>query len=125
MRVPTNLIAIVKGTLSPRSSVVADTRTSQLIVTTTEKMDALALTIEKLDTPTKQVLIEAKLVDGARAQHDQGIDWTGTLENQELPWVTTRCLAAGEHPPVITPNGTVMPGQPGHRSGILEESAAS
>jgi type II secretory pathway component GspD/PulD (secretin) len=36
---PTNLLAIVKGTLSPRSSVVADPRTSQLIVTTTEKVD--------------------------------------------------------------------------------------
>src|SRR5688572_15918623 len=83
---PTNLIAIVKGTLSPRSSVVADTRTSQLIVTTTEKeMDALALTIEKLDTPTKQVLIEAQLIETARAPSTiKGIDWTGTLEGQRV-----------------------------------------
>src|SRR5688572_22341882 len=83
---PTNLISIVKGTLSPRSSVVADTRTSQLIVTTTEKeMDALALTIEKLDTPTKQVLIEAQLIETARAPSTiKGIDWTGTLEGQRI-----------------------------------------
>src|SRR5687767_8320062 len=81
---PTNLIALVKGTLSPRSSVIADTRTSQLIVTTTEKeMDALMATIEKLDTPTKQVLIEAQLIETARAPSTiKGIDWTGTLEGQ-------------------------------------------
>ena len=34
---PTNLTAIVKSTLSSRSQVVADPRTSQLIVTTTER----------------------------------------------------------------------------------------
>src|SRR5439155_3433983 len=33
---PTNLIALVKSTMSPRSTVVADPRTSQLVVTTTE-----------------------------------------------------------------------------------------
>ena len=92
---PTNLIAIVKGTLSPRSSVVADTRTSQLIVTTTEKeMDALALTIEKLDTPTKQVLIEAKLVETARAPaRSKGLTGRARSKIRRLPWVTTHCRA--------------------------------
>src|SRR5258705_4337906 len=83
---PTNLIAIAKGTLSPPSSMLGDSRTSQLIVTTTEKeMDNLMATIERLDTPTKQVLIEAKLVETARAPSSvKGIDWTGTLENQRI-----------------------------------------
>src|SRR6185503_12907798 len=54
---PTNLITIVKGTLSSRSHVLADARTSQLIVTTTEYyFYNLMATIEKLDTPTRQVL---------------------------------------------------------------------
>jgi type IV pilus assembly protein PilQ len=114
---PTNLIAIVKGTLSPRSSVVADTRTSQLIVTTTEKeMDALALTIEKLDTPTKQVLIEAKLVETARAPSTvKGIDWTGTLEAQRIV-MGNNALPGREPspatPPIVLPGGTVIPGTP-------------
>ena len=114
---PTNLIAIVKGTLSPRSSVVADTRTSQLIVTTTEKeMDVLAMTIEKLDTPTKQVLIEAKLVETARSPSTvKGIDWTGTLENQQIV-MGNNALPGREPspatPPIVLPGGTVIPGTP-------------
>jgi type IV pilus assembly protein PilQ len=117
---PTNLIAIVKGTLSPRSSVVADTRTSQLIVTTTEKeMDALALTIEKLDTPTKQVLIEAQLIETARAPSTiKGIDWTGTLEGQRIEFGNnTPDQQEGspgtppQPPPPGSPPGT--PGTPG------------
>jgi type IV pilus assembly protein PilQ len=128
---PTNLIAIVKGTLSPRSSVVADTRTSQLIVTTTEKeMDALALTIEKLDTPTKQVLIEAKLVETAHAPSTvKGIDWTGTLENQRII-MGNNALPGIEPTPqqtIIDANGNplVVPATPGRVGGVLEESPNS
>jgi len=126
---PTNLIAIVKGTLSHRSSVVADTRTSQLIVTTTEKeMDALALTIEKLDTPTKQVLIEANLVETARAPSTiKGIDWTGTLENQQIVMGNNSLPGTPPTPatpPVVTPGGVIIPGQPatpGSVGGILDD----
>ena len=126
---PTNLIAIVKGTLSPRSAVLGDSRTSQLIVTTTEKeMDNLMATIERLDTPTKQVLIEAKLVETARAPSSvKGIDWTGTLENQRitlgnnaLPGVP----ASPATPPIITPAGAIIPGtpaDPGTIGGILSD----
>jgi len=126
---PTNLIAIVKGTLSPRSSVLGDSRTSQLIVTTTEKeMDNLMATIERLDTPTKQVLIEAKLVETARAPSSvKGIDWTGTLENQRvtlgnnaLPGIP----ATPAIPPIITPAGAIIPGtpaSPGTIGGILSD----
>src|ERR1043165_6487092 len=56
---PTNLITMVKSTLSARSSVMADQRTSQLIVTTTEKeMDGVMNLVAKLDTPTRQVRSE-------------------------------------------------------------------
>src|SRR5439155_3352605 len=65
---PTNLVTLVKATLSPRSNVMADPRTSQLIVNTTEKeMDAVTALINKLDTPTKQVLIEARLFETAKS----------------------------------------------------------
>jgi len=83
---PTNLISIVKSTLSPRSSVVADTRTSQLIVNTTEKeLDGFNTLIVTLDTPTKQVLIEAKLLETSKNPKTiKGIDWSGTLEAQKF-----------------------------------------
>jgi type IV pilus assembly protein PilQ len=123
---PTNLISIVKGTLSPRSQVVGDSRTSQLIVTTTDKeMDTLLATIEKLDSPTRQVLIEAKLIETARAPSSvKGIDWSGTLEGQRL--ILGNNAVGGlpptpGTPPIITPGG-VIPGtspDPGSVGGVL------
>ena len=81
---PTNIVILLKTALSPRSSVVADTRTSQLIVTTTEKeVDGVTSLVAKLDTPTKQVLIESKILETTRTPSSvKGIDWSGTFENQ-------------------------------------------
>jgi type II secretory pathway component GspD/PulD (secretin) len=83
---PSNLVSIVKTTLSGRSSVVADARTSQLIVNTTEKeIDGVTALLAKLDTPTKQVLIEAKLLETSKNPKTiKGIDWSGTLEAQKF-----------------------------------------
>jgi type II secretory pathway component GspD/PulD (secretin) len=127
---PTNLIAIVKGTLSPRSSVVADRRTSQLIVTTTEKeMDALEQTIEKLDTPDRQVLIEAKLIETARAPSTiKGIDWTPTLEGQRIVMGNNALPGTPPTPAtpaIITPTGIIpgTPASPGTIGGIVQNPA--
>lgn len=83
---PTNIVNLLKATLSPRSSVVADTRTSQLIVTTTEKeLDNVNAVVTKLDTATKQVLIEARLLETTKTPSSiKGIDWSGTLEAQRF-----------------------------------------
>jgi type II secretory pathway component GspD/PulD (secretin) len=83
---PSNLVGIVKTTLSSRSTVVADQRTSQLIINTTEKeIDTVLPLIEKLDTATKQVLIEAKLLEtGKNPSTIKGIDWSGTLNAQTI-----------------------------------------
>jgi type II secretory pathway component GspD/PulD (secretin) len=83
---PSNLVSIVKTTLSPRSTVVADARTSQLIINTTEKeLDGVMILIATLDTPTKQVLIEAKLIETAKNPSTiKGIDWSGTLAEQKF-----------------------------------------
>lgn len=83
---PTNMITIVKSTLSPRSQVMADPRTSQLIVTTTEaEMVIVTNMIASLDTPTRQVLIEAKLVETGHAPSTiKGINWAGTVEAQNF-----------------------------------------
>jgi type II secretory pathway component GspD/PulD (secretin) len=83
---PSNLVSIVKTTLSPRSSVIADPRTSQLIINTTEKeLDGVLNLINTLDAPTKQVLIEAKLIETSKNPSTiKGIDWSGTLEAQKF-----------------------------------------
>ncbi len=72
--------------MDKRSKVIADTRTSQLIVVATEKemsiMDAL---VARLDTPTKQVLIEARIIETAKNPSSvHGIDWSGTLAAQHF-----------------------------------------
>src|SRR5712692_6478772 len=83
---PSNMVSVVKSTLSARSLVVPDQRTSQLIVTTTEKeLDGLMNLVDKLDTATRQVLIEAKLLETSKnPQSMKGIDWTGTFGAQRF-----------------------------------------
>ncbi|MBI5385044.1 MAG: hypothetical protein HZA90_10200 [Verrucomicrobia bacterium] len=83
---PSNIVQIVKSTLSLDSQVLPDSRTSQMVVMTTEKeLIGLELLVEKLDTPTKQVLIEAQLWETSKnPQTMKGIDWSGTLESQRI-----------------------------------------
>jgi type II secretory pathway component GspD/PulD (secretin) len=83
---PSNLVSILKSTLSPRSQVLPDARTSQMVVLTTEKeLMGLDKLVQELDTPTKQVLIEAQLWETAKnPQTMKGIDWSGTLEKHQI-----------------------------------------
>jgi type II secretory pathway component GspD/PulD (secretin) len=84
---PTNMVAIVKPTLTDkRSQVTFDNRTSKLIVVATEsELEAVDKLIETLDLPTRQVLIEARIYETARNPSSiKGIDWTGTLKAQGI-----------------------------------------
>lgn len=84
---PSNVLAAVTASLSDkRSKVVPDTRTSQLVIVATEKeLTAVESLIAKLDTITKQVLIEARLVETAMNPSTvKGIDWSGTLKAQNV-----------------------------------------
>lgn len=84
---PTNIMIAVMNTLTDkRSKVVADIRTSQLVVLATEKeMPAIEDLVQHLDTQTKQVLIEARLLETSiNPSTSKGIDWSGTLANQNV-----------------------------------------
>jgi len=84
---PTNLLASVQTTLvDKRSKAIADVRTSQIVVLATEReQNAVDELVKKLDTPTKQVLIEARLMETSmNPSTKKGMDWTGTLEAQHL-----------------------------------------
>jgi general secretion pathway protein D len=69
-----------------RSKVLQDPRTSQLVVVATEnEQEALADLIIELDKPTRQVLIETKLVQiASNPSTKKGIDWSGTLAAQNV-----------------------------------------
>jgi len=82
---PSNLVMAVQSSFSDkRSKVIADTRSSQLVLVSTEKeQEDVDKMIERLDTPTKQVLIETKMVETSmNPSTTKGIDWSGTLKAQ-------------------------------------------
>ncbi len=97
---PTNILAEVKPTLSDRSSIIPDRRTRQLIIRTTEKEVAgVEALVAKLDTATRQVLIEAKVVETTKdITSAKGVDWTGTLAAQHVSFgngITTGTASSG------------------------------
>lgn len=83
---PTNIVTILTGILSTRAKVIPDPRTQALIISATEReWDFLNEVLEKIDTPTMQVLIEARILETSRSpQSLRGIDWSGTLQNQSV-----------------------------------------
>ena len=121
---PTNVVELVKKTIGPRGEVLGDLRTSQLIVLATEKQHPeVEILINKLDAPTRQVLIEAQLWETAKNPRSvKGIDWSGTFAAQNVSYgngqlnraasevVTTR---PGESRTVSTPGGGTTTYTPG------------
>jgi type II secretory pathway component GspD/PulD (secretin) len=86
---PSNVVASVQSILlDKRSKVMPDNRTSQLIVVATEaEMVGVDLLVERLDTKTKQVLIEARLLETIiNPSTIKGIDWSGTLAAQHVTY---------------------------------------
>lgn len=69
-----------KGFLSPRGSVKADERTNTLIIQDTKQnIEEIINLIKKLDTPTPQVLIEARVVQAQTTfARSLGIQWGGS-----------------------------------------------
>lgn len=84
---PSNVVAAVQqGFVDRRSKIVPDVRTSQIVVISTEKeMVDVERIVDQLDTPTKQVLIEARLYETTvNPKTVKGVDWTGTLKDQRV-----------------------------------------
>jgi type IV pilus assembly protein PilQ len=84
---PSNVVSAVQSAFSDkRSKVVTDVRSSQLVVVATEKEITIVEELaSKLDVPTKQVLIEARLIETSlNPKTAKGIDWSGTLQNQHF-----------------------------------------
>jgi len=84
---PSNLVTAIKPTIgTPKAQVIPDARSSQLIVLATEK-DLLGVDelVQKLDTATKQVLIEAKILETTKNPSTaRGINWESTFGEQQV-----------------------------------------
>jgi type II secretory pathway component GspD/PulD (secretin) len=84
---PTNMVPIVQAVFTDkRSRVMADVRTSQLYVQATEsEIAAIDELISRTDLQTRQVLIEARLIETSKnPTTSKGVDWTGTLQKQNI-----------------------------------------
>jgi len=110
---PSNIVASVQTVfVDKRSKVIADVRTSQLVVSATEKeQEAVDKLIERLDTQTKQVLIEAKILETTlNPKTSKGIDWSGTLANQNVAWGNNnQQLPVTAEQSVLQPLSTLWP----------------
>jgi type II secretory pathway component GspD/PulD (secretin) len=109
---PTNMLIAVQNILDPkRSKVTADVRTSQLVVLATEKeMVDVDKLIDRLDTQSKQVLIEARLVETVmNPKTSKGIDWSGTLQAQHISYGNGRTVGTSTTTIPGTPTTTTLP----------------
>ena len=84
---PSNVVSSVQSILlDKRAKVMPDVRTSQLVVVATEtEMAGVDQLIERLDTKTRQVLIEARLLETVvNPSTSKGVDWSPTLASQHV-----------------------------------------
>ncbi|MGA2751963.1 MAG: secretin N-terminal domain-containing protein [Verrucomicrobiota bacterium] len=108
---PSNILANAQATFTDkRSKVLPDVRTSQLVVVAPEKeIAAVDELVRRLDTQTKQVLIEARLIETTiNPTTTKGVDWTGTLNAQHVSFgngVVQSVLGESQ-------SATTMPGTP-------------
>ncbi len=111
---PTNIVTILTSILSTSAKVTPDPRTQTLIISATEReWDFLAEVLEKIDTPTMQVLIEARILETSRSpQSLKGVDWSGTLQNQQLGFGNGQVSGTitANRPGATTTTTTTLPG---------------
>ena len=82
-----NMIDSAQSVLTDkRSRVLTDARTSQLVVVATDpEQQAVEALVTQLDKPTRQVLIETRLIEvSTNPRTQKGIDWSGTLQAQHV-----------------------------------------
>ena len=115
-----NMVDSVQAALTDkRSKVLPDSRTSQLVIVATEpEQTSVDTLINQLDKPTRQVLIETRLVElSSNPTTAKGIDWSGTLQNQNVSFgngilsgtsTTTSPGTPVTTPAVTAPGGAII-----------------
>ena len=82
-----NMVDAAQSVLTDkRSKVLTDTRSSQLVVVGTDpEQQAVETLVSQLDKPTRQVLIETRLIEiSSNPRTQKGVDWSGTLQAQQV-----------------------------------------
>ena len=103
---------LLRGIASTRAQIIVDTRTNQLVVSEVPVyLQTMQNLIATIDIPTRQVMIEARIVESARTfAQEWGIDWDfgGTLD-----------------PALGTGTGLVFPNRVGFRGGPFNFGGAA
>jgi len=122
----TNLVDILRATLSPKSRVIADTRSGKIVVMATEnELTAITEFLTKLDVPANQILIETRFFETTtNPKSVKGVDWSGTLQGQRVTFGNG--LLSGRTtsttPGTTTGTGTTPGGRPTGGNSKLSES---
>lgn len=111
---PSNLVAAITASISERGAVIPDPRTSQLVVIATEaELEGINELISRLDIATKQVLIEAQIIEtSVNPTSIKGVDWTGTMAAQNFTFGNgpTTGTTATSSPGATSTSNVVLPG---------------
>jgi type IV pilus secretin PilQ/predicted competence protein len=108
-----------KGLLGPRGSVKADERTNTLIIQDSRsQIEEIQALIKKLDTPTPQVLIEARIVQAVTTfARSLGVQWGGGFnQTGDTAWGLTG------HSPFATAGWGFTPSATGTSTNLIMPS---
>jgi Flp pilus assembly secretin CpaC len=115
----TNLTTLIQMTY-PTVRVSSDARTAQLVLLATQRdYEAITNLVSSLDTPTKQVLIEARFLETLQNPKSlKGVDWTDTMQAQHFTFgngtvagqkqTTTTTTTPGTASTVTLPSGRTV-----------------
>ncbi|HEY1662367.1 MAG TPA: secretin N-terminal domain-containing protein [Verrucomicrobiae bacterium] len=127
-----NMMFAVQNVLTDkRSRIIPDMRTSQLVIVATDpEQSTLDTLIDELDKPTRQVLIETRLVElSSNPSTQKGIDWSGTLQAQNFSFGNGVLNASASSASTTTypgsPVTTTIPGFGGHPASTTTSSPGS
>lgn len=114
---PTNMIPLLQSAIQDtRGRILPDGRTAKLVVLATEReLIDVATLIEKLDTPTRQILIEARFLETSMNPESlKGIDWSGSFTAQKLRFGNTVPVGSGPNVITLPPEGSPTVGLATH-----------
>lgn len=77
---------LLESFVSDRSSLQPHNKSSKIVVSATkEELEKIAELVYELDVPSKNVLIEANILETSRSPRSlRGIDWSGTFSNHQV-----------------------------------------
>lgn len=111
----TNVQDLIRSSF-PQATIRADTRTASLLVLSTAKdFEQITNLVAQLDTPTKQVLIEARFLETIQnPKSTKGIDWSGTLQANTVTFGNGNTGVEQTRGSITTTTGSQTPnGRPG------------